>query len=167
MYSYLTFINTCMQKTLTELKEIIDLVETKKDILVLNPLPYKKTDLSPVMSKETLDYHYNALAKGYVDRYNKGEGDLEFNHAGAFLHNFHGHIASIYQISWSCDSKFILSASKDSTVKIWNVKSDKETKSCRHNLPGHADEVFCVDWSPNGENAASGSKDQRVNIWRH
>ena len=86
---------------------------------------------------------------------------------GAFLHNFHGHIASIYQVSWSCDSKFILSASKDSTVKIWNVKSDKETKSCRHNLPGHADEVFCVDWSPNGENAASGSKDQRVNIWRH
>lgn len=86
---------------------------------------------------------------------------------GAFLHNFHGHIASVYQVSWSSDSKFVLSASKDTTVKIWNMKSDKETKACRHNLPGHADEVYCVDWSPNGENAASGSKDQRVNIWRH
>ena len=34
-----------------------------------------------------LDYHYGELAKGYVDRYNKGEGDATFNEAGAYLHN--------------------------------------------------------------------------------
>lgn len=39
------------------------------------------------MSKETIDYHYGKLAKGYVDRYNNKEGDAEFNEAGAKLHD--------------------------------------------------------------------------------
>lgn len=43
--------------------------------------------LNPVMSRATIDYHYGTLAQGYVDRYNKGEGDPIFNMAGAFLHN--------------------------------------------------------------------------------
>lgn len=75
-----------MQKTLKELKQLVVLAESQKDKLVLSPLPYKKTELAPVMSKETLDYHYR-LAKSYVDRYNSNEGDLDFTQAGAFLHN--------------------------------------------------------------------------------
>jgi superoxide dismutase len=39
------------------------------------------------MSKETIDLHFGKLAHGYAERYNKGEGDPEFNYAGAFLHN--------------------------------------------------------------------------------
>jgi Fe-Mn family superoxide dismutase len=57
--------------------------------LVLEPLPYKPDALSPVKSKETIEYHYGHLAAGYVKRYNKGEGDPEFNAAGAFLHNLY------------------------------------------------------------------------------
>lgn len=78
-----------MQKTLPELRALIIEAETKKEKLVLEPLPYEKTDLEPVMSKDTLDYHYSTLAKAYVDRYNKGEGDPDFNEAGAFLHNLY------------------------------------------------------------------------------
>ena len=58
-----------------------------KQEIVLEPLPYKKDQLDPVMSKKTIDYHYNNLAAGYVFRFNKGEGDPKFNAAGAFLHN--------------------------------------------------------------------------------
>lgn len=76
-----------MHKTLSELKHIITLAESKKDKLTLSPLPCDRDDLSPVMSKEIIDYHYGTLAKGYVDRYNAGEGDADFNQAGAFLHN--------------------------------------------------------------------------------
>jgi Fe-Mn family superoxide dismutase len=36
---------------------------------------------------ETINYHYGKLAKTYVDRYNAGEGDADFNEAGAYLHN--------------------------------------------------------------------------------
>lgn len=76
-----------MQKSLPELKQLIMEAEQSKKTLVLEKLPYNREDLSPVLSKESLDYHYGKLAKGYVDRYNSGEGDRDFNEAGAFLHN--------------------------------------------------------------------------------
>ncbi len=59
----------------------------ERQILVQEKLPYAKTELAPVMSRDTLDYHYGKLASGYVKRYNAGEGDEKFNQAGAFLHN--------------------------------------------------------------------------------
>ena len=62
---------------LTESKEKLELVK----------LPYDRTALTPVLSKTNLDNHYGKLAKGYVDRYNAGEGDKSFNAAGAYLHN--------------------------------------------------------------------------------
>ena len=55
--------------------------------LVQERLPYKRGDLAPVMSKDSVDYHFGKLAKAYVDKYNAGEGDAKFNEAGAFLHN--------------------------------------------------------------------------------
>jgi Fe-Mn family superoxide dismutase len=73
---------------MNEIRDLINLVEAKgKQDLVLEKLPYARGALAPVMSKSTVDYHYGELAKGYVDRFNKGEGDAVFNEAGAFLHN--------------------------------------------------------------------------------
>lgn len=74
-------------KSLAELKQLVVEAETKKDKLVLEKLPYNRNDLEPVMSESTINYHYGKLAKAYVDRYNAGEGDPDFNKAGAFLHN--------------------------------------------------------------------------------
>ena len=71
----------------TDIRHLIDLVEAKGKVLELNKLPYGRSALAPVMSQATIDYHYGKLARGYVDRYNKGEGDKTFNEAGAFLHN--------------------------------------------------------------------------------
>lgn len=62
-------------------------VESKKEQLIQNPLPYSKRDLEPIMSRETVEYHYNGLASKYFDRYNRGEGDQDFNYGGAVLHN--------------------------------------------------------------------------------
>ena len=78
-----------MQKSLSELKDLIVLAETKKDKLVQDSLPYSRIDLAPIISEATLDYHYGSLAKKYVERYNKGEGDADFNYAGAILHNIY------------------------------------------------------------------------------
>jgi superoxide dismutase, Fe-Mn family len=52
-------------------------------------LRYAKGDLDPAISEDTINYHYGKLYKSYVDRYNKGEGDLDFNEAGAFLHRIY------------------------------------------------------------------------------
>jgi Fe-Mn family superoxide dismutase len=51
------------------------------------PLSYARDELEPSISESTIDYHYGKLYKGYVDRFNKGEGDPDFNEAGAFLHD--------------------------------------------------------------------------------
>ncbi|CAB4133582.1 SodA Superoxide dismutase [uncultured Caudovirales phage] len=71
------------------MREIITLIEEKsspQDIEII-PLNFEDKDVSPVLSKDTLNLHYGKLAHGYADRYNKGEGDKDFNYAGVFLHN--------------------------------------------------------------------------------
>jgi Fe-Mn family superoxide dismutase len=74
---------------LPHLRETIDLIEatTRPAKLETTPLPYGMRDLDPVMSEDTLDYHFEHLAKGYAKRYNAGEGDPDFNRAGSYLHN--------------------------------------------------------------------------------
>ena len=44
----------------------------------------------------------------------------------------------VYQVAWSADSNYLVSCSKDSTIKLWSVKN---TKKALHTLPGHEDEV--------------------------
>ena len=68
------------------MRELIELTEDKQK-LELKKLPYSMGSLAPVLSKDNLENHYGKLARGYVDRYNKGEGDASFNEAGAYLHN--------------------------------------------------------------------------------
>jgi Fe-Mn family superoxide dismutase len=65
----------------------ISILESKRETLQLEKLPYGRSDLAPAISKATIDYHFGELAQSYVTRFNKGEGDNDFNHAGAFLHN--------------------------------------------------------------------------------
>jgi Fe-Mn family superoxide dismutase len=74
---------------MSTIRETINLIEasTVPAKLETTPLPYGPGDLHPVMSKETIDYHYEHLAKGYAKRYNAGEGNKDFNRAGSFLHN--------------------------------------------------------------------------------
>ena len=71
------------------MRDLIQLLEDKSnpqdiEIIALN---FEPKEVSPVLSKETLDLHYGKLAHGYAERYNKKEGDRDFNYAGAFLHN--------------------------------------------------------------------------------
>jgi Fe-Mn family superoxide dismutase len=65
----------------------IERIIEAKEQLVLVDLPYDINSLTPVMSKPSIDFHYNVLSQGYVDKFNKSEGDPKFNRAGAFLHN--------------------------------------------------------------------------------
>ena len=67
----------------------LDIMEasTRPKRLETTPLPYGKKDLEPAMSEATIDYHYEHLAKGYAQRYNRNEGNANFNRAGSYLHN--------------------------------------------------------------------------------
>jgi len=63
-----------------------------------------------------------------------------------------GHVEAVYQVAWSSDGRYLVSASKDSTAKLWEVPSGKRAKET---LPGHEDEVYALDWSPNGASLAN------------
>jgi Fe-Mn family superoxide dismutase len=73
MYNFIKHI------TLNEGKTPKTLTQTK--------LPYARDDLEPSISEDTIDYHYGKLYKAYVTRFNNGEGNADFNEAGAFLHD--------------------------------------------------------------------------------
>ncbi|KAK2400578.1 Transducin/WD40 repeat superfamily protein [Trifolium repens] len=70
-------------------------------------------------------------------------------------------VRDVYQLSWSADSRLLLSGSKDSTLKVWDIR----TRKMKEDLPGHASEVYCVDWSPDGEKVASGGRDKVMKLW--
>ena len=71
------------------MRDIITLLEdqSKPQDIEIIPLNFTQREVSPVLSKATLDLHYDQLAKGYARRYNNKQGDRDFNYAGAFLHN--------------------------------------------------------------------------------
>lgn len=71
------------------MREFLTLLEEKSkptdlEIISLNFTP---SEVSPVLSNDTIELHYGKLAHGYAERYNNNEGDKDFNYAGVFLHN--------------------------------------------------------------------------------
>lgn len=52
----------------------------------------------------------------------------------------------------------VISASKDSTLKIWDLRTNK----IKTDLPGHTDEVYCVDWV--ADKVVSGGRDKTVKM---
>jgi len=57
---------------------------TRPSKLETTPLPYGEKDLAPVLSADSINYHYGHLARGYAKRYNAGEGNADFNRAVVF-----------------------------------------------------------------------------------
>ena len=70
------------------MRDLLILLEekTKPSDIELIELAYNKGDLQPVISSGNLQQHLK-LAQGYCDRYNKNEGDKNFNYSGYVLHN--------------------------------------------------------------------------------
>jgi ribosome assembly protein 4 len=83
--------------------------------------------------------------------------------AHRFISSLRGHVGAVYQCCFSADSRLLVSSSKDTTLKVWDVRTGKLAMD----LPGHLDEVFAVDWSPDGHKVGSGGRDKAVRVWKH
>jgi WD40 repeat protein len=64
----------------------------------------------------------------------------------ARIKKFTGHIDLITSASLSHDGRYVLTASKDHTARLWNVA----TGVCTEQFVGHMEPVNCASFSPNG-----------------
>ena len=69
------------------------------------------------------------------------------------------HSQSIHSIAFSKDGKYILSASRDSTAKLWNLngKLIKQFKD--------PSQLSCADISPDGKHIVTASRDGNTRLW--
>ncbi len=72
-----------------------------------------------------------------------------------------GHIDAICDITFSEDGKLLASASKDKTVKLWDIESKCEIAT----LEGHKDIVTSTAFSAYNKMLATGSSDLSVIVW--
>eukprot|EP00727_Mastigamoeba_balamuthi_P007207 m51a1_g3106 putative telomerase protein component 1-like (1777) ;mRNA; r:128486-138813 len=75
--------------------------------------------------------------------------------------NIDGHLARILGVHFHPSGKLIATASRDKTLKLWDVADRKEVME----LVGHTSNVYSCAFSPSGERLASGSRDSHVKLW--
>ena len=76
------------------------------------------------------------------------------------LHSHRVHYASVNHVIWTSD--YIITASNDATIKIWNYNE----WNCLYSLQGHDSEISSIDISPQGNHLASVSCwDDTIRIW--
>ena len=73
-----------------------------------------------------------------------------------------GHTEAVYFASLSPDGKYIVSASNDNTVRIWDAATGMQVGSP---LEGHTEAVLSASFSPDGKYIVSASSDKTVRIW--
>jgi WD40 repeat protein len=81
----------------------------------------------------------------------------------ACLQTLEGHSGDVNSVAFSHDSTRLASASRDSTVKIW----DASTGACMHTLKGHSSPVSSVAFSHDSTRLASAFYDSTVKIHSH
>jgi WD40 repeat protein len=72
-----------------------------------------------------------------------------------------GHRGAIWGIALSADGSRVVTASEDSTLRVWDGKALKSQRV----LTGHEGPVYCVALSPDGAYALSGGSDKTVRLW--
>lgn len=99
-----------------------------------------------------------------------GDGTIQLwncaDHKLQPVHVFRGHSKEIYSVNWSKlagNPSHFLSASWDTTIKLWDVNAPK---GCLSTFSGHTDLVFCATMSPFNKNTfASVSCDSTLKLW--
>jgi WD40 repeat protein len=79
----------------------------------------------------------------------------------ALIRTLNGHQSALSDIAVSADGTWILSASEDKTLKIWDI----QTGQSHATLVGHTQSVRACAVSPDGVWVVSGSVDNTLKVW--
>jgi WD40 repeat protein len=77
------------------------------------------------------------------------------------LRTFTGHTAPVRAIAASADGKWLVSASEDRTVKVWEMTPAPLPTA----FPDHPRSVYSLAWQPEGNWFATWDGGGRVRIW--
>ena len=72
-----------------------------------------------------------------------------------------GHKSGVFNVAFSPDGKYLATASKDHTAKLWDATTGKEVRTFK----GHNLGIYSVTFSPDGKTLATTSEDQTVRLW--
>jgi WD40 repeat protein len=72
-----------------------------------------------------------------------------------------GHTGMVNALAFLPGKSQVATASEDSTVKLWDARTGRETATLR----GHAGPVLCLALAPDGRFLATGSNDRTVKLW--
>lgn len=79
-----------------------------------------------------------------------------------FFRKISGHQSAITDIDFSADSKLLLTASRDRTVRVWEVYNQQKLPLV---LDDHDDWVMTACFDPTAKMIISGSKDNFIRFW--
>src|SRR5262249_49918463 len=71
------------------------------------------------------------------------------------------HADMVWSVDSSADGRFVVTAGKDRTAKIWDTTAGKELA----NLAGHTGVVTLVKFLPDARRVLTGSEDQSARLW--
>jgi WD40 repeat protein len=80
--------------------------------------------------------------------------------SGKCLFELDGHTNQVRDISYSPDGNWLVTASEDSTARIWRADTGKRIAVLQHDAG-----VFVATFSPNGKWMATGDDQQVIRIW--
>lgn len=97
------------------------------------------------------DYPYTPKAESALRAANQNE---------VYIFKGHSNFKEIFTVQFSPDGKSVISASKDNTVRIWDVATGK----CKMVITGESDYHTSASFSPDGKNIAIASRDNFIHI---
>jgi WD40 repeat protein len=71
------------------------------------------------------------------------------------------HQESLRSMKFTPDNRRLVTGSKDSTVRVWDVARQSEL----YRLEGHTDDVDALAVAENGLRAVTGSRDRTIRLW--
>ena len=108
--------------------------------------------LPALLALQSLQYGYSPEADAaLLTAYGRGFSQQQYV----------GHESELVFVSFSPDDRYVLTASNDTTLRLWEAQTGEEI----HQFTGHSELVTVAAFSPDGKQVLSGSADRTVRLW--
>ena len=120
---------------------------------LFNRLQWEEGSVKKIVSEKKRQHSINC--KNWV------RTRMPLQESDELIRTLEGHTEAVNSVAISPDGGWIVSASSDCTLKIWDSSSGIETQT----LNGHSSDVTSVAVSPDSAFIVSGSYDKTLKIW--